>query len=54
MSSIKRRHLGEKNDKEIKLKIKIIIAKAASKFGSEVWMLQKRDEQRQEAPQMKF
>jgi len=29
-------------------------AKAALKFGSEVWVLEKRDEQRLEAAQMKF
>ena len=29
-------------------------AKAALKFGSEVWVLKKRDEQRLEAAQMKF
>ena len=29
-------------------------AKTALKFGSEVWVLKKRDEQRLEAAQMKF
>jgi hypothetical protein len=31
-----------------------ITAKAALKFGSETWVLKKRDEQRLEAAQMKF
>jgi hypothetical protein len=31
-----------------------ITAKAALKFGSEAWVLKKRDEQRLEASQMKF
>ena len=31
-----------------------ITAKAALKFGSEVWVLKKREEQRLEAAQMKF
>jgi hypothetical protein len=34
--------------------IYFIIAKAALKFGSEVWVLRKRDIQRLEAAQMKF
>ena len=33
---------------------KNITAKAALKFGSEVWVLKKREEQRLEAAQMKF
>jgi hypothetical protein len=40
--------------KETKLRIQHITAKAALKFGSEVWVLKKRDEQRLEAEQMKF
>jgi hypothetical protein len=40
--------------KETKLRIHNIIAKAALKFGSEAWVLKKRDEQRLEAAQMKF
>ena len=35
-------------------KIHNITAKAALKFGSEVWVLKKREEQRLEAAQMKF
>ena len=41
-------------DKETKLRIHNITAKAALKFGSEAWVLQKREEQRLEAAQMKF
>ena len=40
--------------KETKLRIHNITAKAAQKFGSEVWILKKRDKQRLEAAQMKF
>ena len=36
------------------LRIHNITAKAASKFGSEAWVLKKREEQRLEAAQMKF
>jgi len=41
-------------NKEIKLRIHNITAKAALKFGSEVWALKKREEQHLEAAQMKF
>ena len=41
-------------DKETKLRIHNITVKAAPKFGSEVWVLKKREEQRLEAVQMKF
>ena len=44
----------EKNEKETKLKIHNITAKAALKFGSEALVLRKREEQRLEAAQMKF
>ena len=37
-----------------KLRIHNITAKAALKFGSEAWVLKKREEQRLEAAQMKF
>jgi hypothetical protein len=40
--------------KDTKLKIHSITAKVALKFGSESWVLKKRDEQRLEAAQMKF
>ena len=45
----------KKMSKETKLRrIHNITAKAALKFGSEAWVLKKREEQRLEAAQMKF
>jgi len=44
----------EKNDKKTKLSLHIITAKEALKFGSEVWVLEKRHKQSLEAAQMKF
>ena len=41
-------------NKERKLRIHNVTAKAALKFGSEAWVLKKREEQRLEAAQMKF
>ena len=41
-------------NKETKLRIRNITAKAVLKFGSEAWVLKKREEQRLEAAQMKF
>ena len=41
-------------NKETTLRINDITAKAALKFGSEAWVLKKREEQRLEAAQMKF
>ena len=41
-------------NKDTKLWIHKIAAKAALKFGSEAWVLKKREEQRLEAAQMKF
>jgi len=41
-------------NKETKLRIHNITAKAALKFGSEAWVLRKREEQRLEAAQMKY
>ena len=41
-------------NKETKFRIHNITAKAALKFGSEAWVLKKREEQRLEAAQMKF
>jgi len=41
-------------NKETKLRICNITAKAVLKFGSEAWALKKREEQRLEAAQMKF
>ena len=49
-----RRHFGKQMTKETKLRIHNMTAKAALKFGSEVWVLKKRDAQRLEAAQMKF
>jgi hypothetical protein len=40
--------------KETQLMIHDITARAALKFGSEVWVLKKRHKQRLEAAQMKF
>jgi len=41
-------------NKETKFRIHNITAKAALKFGSEVWVLRKREGQRFEVAQMKF
>jgi len=49
-----RRHFGKQMNKETKLRIHIIIAKATLKFGSEFWVLKKREEQCLEAAQMKL
>jgi len=49
-----RRHFGKQMNKETKLRIHNITAKAALKFGSEAWALKKSEEQRLEAAQMKF
>ena len=49
-----RRHLGKQINKVTKLRIHNITVKAALKFGSESWVLKKREEQRLEAAQMKF
>ena len=47
-------HFGKQMNKETKLRIYNITAKAALKFGSEAWVLKKREEQRLEAAQMTF
>ena len=49
-----RRHFGKQMNKETNLRIHNITAKAVLKFGSEAWVLQKGEEQRLEAAQMKF
>ena len=49
-----RRHFGKQMNKETKLRIYNITAKAALKFGSEAWVLKKREEQCLEAAQIKF
>jgi len=41
-------------NKETKLRIHNITAKATLKVGSEAWVLKKKEEQRLEAAQMKF
>jgi hypothetical protein len=48
------RNFGKQISKETKLRIHNITAKAALKFGSEVWVLKKRGKQCLEAAQMKF
>ena len=50
----KRRHFGKQMNKETKLRFQNVTAKAALKFGSETWVLKKREEQRLEAAKMKF
>ena len=42
-------HFRKQMNKETKLRIHNITAKAALKFGSETWVLKKREEQRLEA-----
>jgi hypothetical protein len=46
--------VGKQMNKETKLRIYNITDKAELKFGSEVWVLKKREEQRLEAAQVKF
>ena len=46
--------LTKQMNKDTKLRIHNITAKAALKFGSEAWVLRKREEQRLEAAQIKF
>ena len=45
-------HFGKETNKETKLRIHNITAKAALKFGSEAWVLKKREKQRLEAAQI--
>jgi len=49
-----RRHFGKQMNKETELRVHKMTAKAALIFGSEAWVLKKREEQRLEAAQMKF
>jgi len=49
-----RRHFGKQMNKEAKLRIHNITAKAALKFGSKVWVLKKREEQRLEVAKIIF
>ena len=54
LKSALRRHFGKQMNKETKIRIHNITAKAALKFGSEAWVLKKREEQPLEAAQMTF
>ena len=54
LNGVVRRHFGKQMNKETKLRIHNIIAKAALKFGSEVWVLKKRGGKPLEAVYMKF
>jgi len=54
INGVIRRHFGKYMNKETKLRIQNITAKAALKFESAAWVLKKREEQRLEASQMKF
>ena len=54
INGVIRRNFGKQKNKETKLRIHNNTAKAALKFGSEAWVLKKREEQRLEAAQMKF
>jgi hypothetical protein len=47
-------HFGKQMNKKTKLRIHNITGKAALKFGSEVWVLKKREERRLEAAKIKF
>jgi hypothetical protein len=49
-----RRHFGKQMNKETKLRIHNITAKAALKFESDAWILTKTKEKGLEATQMKF
>ena len=50
-----RRHFGKKSEQRNKVKNSQHYSKAALKFGSEAWVLKKREELRlEEAAQMKF
>ena len=49
-----RRHFGKQINKETKLRIHNITAKAPLKFGNEAWVLKKREEKHLETAQMKF
>jgi len=54
INGVIRRHFGKQINKESKSRIHNITAKAALKFGSEAWVLKKREEERLQAAQMKF
>jgi len=54
INGVIRRHFGKQMNKGTKLRIYNITAKAVLKFGSEAWVLKKREKQRLKAAQMKF
>ena len=54
INGVIRRHFGKQMNKESKLRIHNITAKTVLKFGSEAWVLKKREEQPLEVAQMKF
>jgi len=54
INGAKWRHFGKQMNKETKLRIHNITAKAELKFGSEAWVLKKREKLRLEATQMTF
>ena len=54
INGVIRIHFGKQMNKETKLKIHNITAKATLKFESEAWILKKKEEQCLEAAQMKF
>ena len=49
INGVIRRHFGKQMNKETKLRIHNITAKEVFKFGSEAWVLKKREEQHLEA-----
>jgi len=53
INKVIQRHFEKQMNKETKLRIHNITAKASLIFGSEAWVLKKREEQRLEAAQMK-
>ena len=53
INGVIRRHFGKQMNKETKLRIHNITATAVLKFGSEAWVLKKREEQRLEGTQIK-
>jgi hypothetical protein len=54
ISGIIKINFGKQMSNETKLRIDNITTKTALKYGSETWMLNKRDKQRLEATQMRF
>jgi hypothetical protein len=54
INGIIKRNFGKKMSSQTKLRIHNITAKTALKYGSETWVLNKKDKQRLEAAQMRF